>query len=120
MSTVPPEEIAYQKAHASDFNGGGISAFCITGEIVVVLAVALRIYSRRVSRISLQADDFTLIAATILSLTAVILSDVRGEDYSPLAPERNYGRSQEADMNGLQYIGMAWGDIFIRSAWRIK
>ena len=79
MSTVPPAEIAYQKAHASDFNADGVSAFCITGEIVVVVAVALRIYSRKVSRISLQADDWTLIVAMILSLTAVILFDMRGE-----------------------------------------
>ena len=72
------EEIAYQQAHASDFNAGGLSAFCITGEILVVVAVLLRVYSRKISGISLQADDITLIISMVLSLTAVILLDVRG------------------------------------------
>ena len=72
------EEIAYQRAHASDFNADGLSAFCITGEVLVVVAVLLRVYSRRISGIPLQADDVTLIIAMVLSLTAVILFDVRG------------------------------------------
>ncbi|KAI4166704.1 MAG: hypothetical protein LQ343_007827 [Gyalolechia ehrenbergii] len=77
MAAVPEQEIAYQKAHASDFNAGGLSAFCIAGEIIVVVAVLLRVYSRKVARIALQADDFTLIVAMVLSVAAVILFDVR-------------------------------------------
>ncbi|KAL8937911.1 MAG: hypothetical protein Q9211_003451 [Gyalolechia sp. 1 TL-2023] len=74
---VPQQEIAYQKAHASDFNAAGLSAFCIAGEIVVVVAVLLRVYSRKIARIPLQADDFTLIVAMVLSVAGVILFDVR-------------------------------------------
>ena len=79
-----PEEIARQKAHASDFNADGLSTFCIVGEIVLFAAVMLRVYSRRIAQIPLQADDFTLIVAIVLSLTAVILFDVRGKAFQSL------------------------------------
>ena len=81
MAAVPPQEIAYQKAHASDFNAGGLSAFCIAGEIIVFAAVILRVYSRKIARIPLQADDFTLIVAMVLSVAAVILFDIRGKHH---------------------------------------
>ena len=76
--SVPPEEIAYQQAHAGDFNADGLSTFCIVGELVVAVAVLLRVWSRKLAGIGLQADDYTLIVAMFLSLTAVILMDVRG------------------------------------------
>ena len=77
MATVSPSEIAYQQAHASDFNADGLSAFCIAGEVIVAAAVALRFWSRRISGISLEADDWTLLVAMLLSVTAIILFDVR-------------------------------------------
>ena len=77
MTTVSPSQIAYEQAHAADFNADGLSAFCIAGEIIVACAVALRFYSRRISNIGLEADDWTLLVASVLSLTAVILLDVR-------------------------------------------
>ncbi|KAL8938356.1 MAG: hypothetical protein Q9216_003936, partial [Gyalolechia sp. 2 TL-2023] len=77
MAAVSDSEIAYQRSHASEFNAGGLSAFCIAGEILVVIAVLLRVYSRKIAHIALQADDFTLIVAMVLSVAAVILFDVR-------------------------------------------
>ncbi|KAL8925333.1 MAG: hypothetical protein Q9208_003623 [Pyrenodesmia sp. 3 TL-2023] len=77
MAEASEQEIAYQKAHASDFNAGGLSAFCIAGEIIVVVAVMLRVYSRKLTQIALKADDYTLIVALVLSVAAVILFDVR-------------------------------------------
>ncbi|KAL9605843.1 MAG: hypothetical protein Q9179_000991 [Wetmoreana sp. 5 TL-2023] len=61
--SATPEQIAYQQAHASEFNAGGLGEFSIVGVILVGLATILRIYSRKISRIPLQADDYTLIIA---------------------------------------------------------
>lgn len=91
MAEASEQEIAYQKAHASDFNAGGLSAFCIAGEIIVVVAVMLRVYSRKLTQIALQADDYTLIVALVLSVAAVILFDVRGmlqHGFTMLVPQR--------------------------------
>ncbi|KAL8706261.1 MAG: hypothetical protein Q9201_000698, partial [Fulgogasparrea decipioides] len=72
--SATPEQIAYQQAHASEFNAGGLGEFSIVGVILVGLATILRIYSRKISRIPLQADDYTLIIASILSIIAVMLN----------------------------------------------
>lgn len=53
MEAVPERESAYQKAHVSDFNAGGLSTFCISGEIIVLVAVILRVYSPKLTRIAL-------------------------------------------------------------------
>ncbi|KAL9101698.1 MAG: hypothetical protein Q9163_003063 [Psora crenata] len=63
--SVPPEEIAYQKAHASDYNAQGLNAFCIVGMCVVTVGVALRLWSRKMQKIAWQSDDYTLIVALV-------------------------------------------------------
>ena len=63
--SVPPEEIAWQQAHASDYNAQGLNAFCIVGMCVVTVAVALRLWSRKMQKIPWQSDDWTLVVALV-------------------------------------------------------
>lgn len=72
------EQIAYQQAHASEFNAQGLAGFSIAGVILVGAATILRVYSRKISRIPLEVDDYTLIVASILSIIAVMLNATTG------------------------------------------
>ena len=92
--SVPPEEIAYQKANASDFNADGLSAFCISGVIIVTAAVMLRIWSRKLQKIPLQADDYTLVVSLVRSACNTSLSiprvcmriDINDEEWRRFCP----------------------------------
>ncbi|KAL8731714.1 MAG: hypothetical protein Q9181_004203 [Wetmoreana brouardii] len=101
--SATPEQIAYQQAHASEFNAVGLSAFSIVGVILVGLATILRVYSRRISRIPLQADDYTLIIASILSIIAVMLNATTVMDWG--MGRHFYAQSKESQM---MYYKIDW------------
>ena len=72
MVQLTPADIAYQKAHIKDDRRGDIivsHAICIT---LAFLAVILRFISRKLGKIKIQADDYTIIAALFFALGEVI------------------------------------------------
>ena len=81
-----------------------LSAFRIAGEIIMVIAVSLCVYSRKISHMPLQGDDCTLIIAMFSSVTAVILFDVRG---IPIHGARSFirMRKNELDVQRARLIG---------------
>ncbi|KAL8642970.1 MAG: hypothetical protein Q9228_000415 [Teloschistes exilis] len=97
------EQIAYQQAHASEFNAQGLAAFSITGVILVGVATILRIYSRKISRIPLEVDDYTLIVASILSIIAVMLNAATVIDWG--MGRHFYGQSKESQ---IMYYKIDW------------
>ena len=59
------EQVDYQVAHAAGFNCEGLNTFTITLMSIVTLAVALRLWSRKVARVGWKADDYTLTAGWV-------------------------------------------------------
>ncbi|KAL8822810.1 MAG: hypothetical protein Q9191_006463 [Dirinaria sp. TL-2023a] len=88
---LTPEEVAYQQAHWNDNSAGGLTAFSITGSVIVLVATILRVWSRELAGISLQADDYTLIVAAVLSIIAVELTDPgRLASHATMSIQRDY------------------------------
>lgn len=58
-------DIDYQLAHAGDFNCEGLNTLTLTLVVVVTVALLLRMWSRRLAKIELKADDYTLIAGWV-------------------------------------------------------
>ena len=68
------QDINYQLAHAGDFNAVGLNTFTIALMIIVSVAVALRLYSRKIAKIDWKSDDYTLIAGWVsLGLSTALL-----------------------------------------------
>lgn len=57
--------VDYQLAHADDFNCEGLNTYTIALMSVVTLAVALRLWSRKVAGIDWRSDDYTLVAGWV-------------------------------------------------------
>ena len=98
MAPVPPlpfptEVIEYQLAHPNDYCAGPLLALCMAGICIVFPAVALRFWGRRLQKIPLLADDWTLLGATFLSCGAVVMLLIKGfhygfgKHYFTLSPE---------------------------------
>ncbi|KAG8529269.1 uncharacterized protein KY384_005904 [Bacidia gigantensis] len=68
MPSPPPDVIAYQRNHASDFNAGGLEAFIIAGVCIITILVGLRLWSRKMQKIAWKSDDFTLIGALLITI----------------------------------------------------
>lgn len=67
MALPTPKEIQYQEEHIHDDRSGNIvtsHAICIT---IAVIAVLLRLISRRMIKASIQADDWMIIVALVRS-----------------------------------------------------
>ncbi|KAL9583971.1 MAG: hypothetical protein Q9212_002392 [Teloschistes hypoglaucus] len=97
------EQIAYQQAHASEFNAQGLAAFSIAGVILVGAATILRVCSRKISRIPLEVDDYTLIVASILSIIAVMLNATTVMDWG--MGRHFYGQSKKSQ---IMYYKIDW------------
>ena len=77
----PPEVIDYQLAHPNDYCAGPLLATCIAGICIVFPAVALRFWGRRLQKIPLLADDWTLLGAAFLSCGAIVMLLIKGYHY---------------------------------------
>lgn len=66
MSTIPQNEIDYQKSHPNETSTGGLAELLIVGFVICETAALLRIWTRRLQKVPLQADDYTLLAAAVL------------------------------------------------------
>ena len=65
MSTIPQADIDYQKSHPNETSTGGLADLLIVGFVVCQTGVLLRMWTRRLQKVPLQADDYTLIAAAV-------------------------------------------------------
>ena len=89
----PPEVINYQLAHPDEYCAGPLLALGVAGICIVFVAVALRFWGRRLQKIPLLADDWTLLGATFLSCGAVVMLLIKGyrhgfgKHYATLSPE---------------------------------
>ena len=64
-SKLPPKEVQRQLSHKDEFNAGGLAPFLITIQIVSTIAVGMRFWARRMAKVSLRSDDYTLLAALV-------------------------------------------------------
>ena len=65
MAGIAPSSLQFQLAHIHDDRSLGLKVVEILGLILATAAVALRIASRRVSKVPLKADDITIIIALV-------------------------------------------------------
>ena len=65
MSTLSPKEIAHQKAHIHDDRSTELYGAQITCFLLAVIAVALRLISRRLIKAKLMADDYMILFALV-------------------------------------------------------
>ena len=63
----PQEEIDRQMALKHEYSLGNITAFIIAGLVIVTVAVLLRLWARRLSKIPWRSDDYTLMIALVCS-----------------------------------------------------
>ena len=54
-------EVDYQLAHAGDFSCEGLNTLTIILMVIVTMAVALRLWSRKIAKIEWKSDDYTLV-----------------------------------------------------------
>ena len=65
MALLSPSDVQYQKAHIDDNKSAGIIAACAICLTAAYSAVVLRFVSRRLSRTSLEADDYFIVTALV-------------------------------------------------------
>lgn len=65
MSSLSPSDILYQQSHINENKSAEIITACAICLTAAYLAVILRFVSRRLSKTSLEADDYTIIAALV-------------------------------------------------------
>jgi hypothetical protein len=65
MAQPTPEQIAYYQAHADDDRRPNEIASLVCGLFAATAALAARIAARRVSRMKLGLDDWTIFAAMV-------------------------------------------------------
>ena len=68
MATPSASEIQYQLAHVQDDRSNDIVIYHALCLPFAVIAVALRLMSRRLCKASIQTDDLMIIAALVRSL----------------------------------------------------
>lgn len=74
---MPPEELAYQKAHIADDRRADIIIAIAVCLPVAYVAVILRIMSRRVAAVPLLADDWTMMIALVWFLSPQVNTLIR-------------------------------------------
>lgn len=65
MASLSPSDVLYQQAHINENKSAEIITACAICLTAAYLAVVLRFVSRRISKTSLEADDYTIIAALV-------------------------------------------------------
>ncbi|KAI4099961.1 MAG: hypothetical protein LQ345_007474, partial [Seirophora villosa] len=72
MASLSPSEILYQQAHAHEDKSPRIIAASAVCLVAAFLAVIFRFVSRRMIKTSLQADDYTTLAALVFTTGFVV------------------------------------------------
>ena len=62
---IPEEEKQRQLARAGEYSQEGLPEFIIAGMVIITAALGLRLWSRRMVKIDLKSDDYTLIVAWV-------------------------------------------------------
>ena len=65
MATPDPAEIQYQLLHIKDDRSGAIVISHIICIIFAIVAVALRLTSRRLCKLAILTDDYVCVAALV-------------------------------------------------------
>ena len=65
MATIPPAELQYQLDHKDDDASRQLAAFFIVCMVASAFFVAVRLASRRMMRLGVQADDYTVLAGLV-------------------------------------------------------
>ena len=65
MASLSPSEVQYQQEHIHEDKAANIIAACGICITAAYLAVILRFVSRRLSKTSLQSDDYTIVIALV-------------------------------------------------------
>ena len=65
--TISPEERAYQLAHPEETSTRGLEAYIIVGLCVIEIAVALRLWGKKLQKHEVKLDDFLLIICAVRS-----------------------------------------------------
>ena len=70
MSTagLPPEEVQYQEAHAYEDYTRNLGGFYIVVVFLTFISVVLRVFSRRITKQELKADDWIYITGAVWPL----------------------------------------------------
>lgn len=63
--TIPPAELQYQLHHIHENESPALGAFFIVCMVLSAVFVAVRLVSRKIMRIGLQADDYTILAGLV-------------------------------------------------------
>ena len=82
MATFPPAELQYQLDHQGDDESRQLAAFFIVCMVLSAFFVAVRLVSRKLMKLGLQVDDYTILAG----LVRMSYADLNGhtESYSQL------------------------------------
>ena len=75
-----------------EYSLGNITAFIITGMIIVTVAVVMRLWARKMAKIPWRSDDYTLIVALV----------GRREEFYAAERARMVGTKDTADLGNLQ------------------
>ena len=65
--TISPEERAYQLAHPEQTSTRGLEAYHIVGLCVIEIAVALRLWGKRLQKLDLKLEDILLVICAVRS-----------------------------------------------------
>ena len=63
--TISPEERAYQLAHPEQTSTRGLEAYHIVGLCVIEIAVALRLWGKRLQKLDVKLEDILLIICAV-------------------------------------------------------
>ena len=74
MTTPTPEDIKYQLQHINDSRQHEVVAAITTVLTLATVAVIFRVVARRLTKASLQKDDYMIFAALVLTLIAIFSS----------------------------------------------
>ena len=66
MTTLTPQEIAYQEAHIHDDRSKDVAVSHLLCLCLALAAVVMRFVSRRLGKVPLGADDWMVITAYVL------------------------------------------------------
>lgn len=62
---ISPEERAYQLAHPDETSTQGLEAYCIVGLCVIEIAVALRLWGKRLQKLEVMLEDYLLMICAV-------------------------------------------------------
>ena len=68
MPALTPEQVAFYKAHSGDDLRPNETASLVCGLLAAIVAIGARITARRISRVQLGPEDWTIFAAMVRDL----------------------------------------------------